>query len=239
MTWEVQLIGLDSVLGELSETLCSGELVVARSECQYILQSSRFDNLPDVQSVRAEAERIVEALSGVSRLLLESAQSLKIGSVIEVLSNGRRNIFVQLEPAVLRISAGVASLQVTHADGTVEVRRRSDPIASWVRKALSNGEVARAVRLRDAGVLSWPDLYRLFEVLETGAGGEQQIIAEGWSTRSELRRFKHSANSVAAAGDEARHGVERTQPPMDPMKLADARGFLDRLLRLWLDSSKK
>ena len=98
MSWEVQLVGLDSVLGELSETLCSGELVVARSEGQYILQSSRFDNLADVRSVRKEAERIVEALSGVSRLLLESAQPLKIGSVTEVLADGRRNIFVQLEP---------------------------------------------------------------------------------------------------------------------------------------------
>src|SRR5512145_2676480 len=113
MSWEVRLTGPDAVLKELSGALTAGDLIVAKSENEYVLRSSLFDIFPDAQSVRAEAERIVEALSGVSRVLLESPHALKVASVTEVRPDGRRNIFLQVEPGVIRISAGVASLRVT------------------------------------------------------------------------------------------------------------------------------
>jgi hypothetical protein len=73
-------------------------------------------------------------------------------------------------------------------------------------------------------------------VIEAGIGGEDAIIAKGWATRSEVRRFKHSANSVAVAGDAARHGVEPTQPPANAKTLAVARPYVDHLLRAWLEN---
>jgi hypothetical protein len=38
-------------------------------------------------------------------------------------------------------------------------------------------------------------VYRLLEVIETGAGGADAIVATEWINKSQLRRFKHSANS--------------------------------------------
>ncbi|WP_337286430.1 hypothetical protein [Candidatus Methylomirabilis sp.] len=53
-------------------------------------------------------------------------------------------------------------------------------------------------------------------------------------TRDEVKRFTRTANSVTTAGDQARHGKERTAPPAKPMPLASARNLIDGLLRSWL-----
>jgi hypothetical protein len=47
---------------------------------------------------------------------------------------------------------------------------------------------------------------------------------------------KHSANSVKAAGDQARHGVEEKAPPVDPMTITEAKSLVDILLARWLGS---
>ena len=82
--------------------------------------------------------------------------------------------------------------------------------------------------------MGWVDLYRLFEVIEAGAGGARALVDGGWASNAQIRRFKHTAKSVAAAGDEARHGAEHGERPADPMTLDEARGFIDGLLRRWL-----
>jgi hypothetical protein len=158
---------------------------------------------------------------------------MTVSGVTEVRADGTRNIFVQLEPAVLKINAGLVSSAMTHPDGRVEEHRPSDPAPNWLVKALCDPMAGRALRLRDAGGLSWPDLYRLYEVIEESGGGEDAIVAAGWSSRALLRRFKYSVNSVAVAGDQARHGVEQTQSPTNAVTLGEARAFIDGLLRAW------
>lgn len=104
MSWEVRLTGPQAVLRELERAFREGELSFSRDGDQLLLRGRAFDNLVDAREVRSEAERIVEALSGISRLLLQSESPLKVSHVAEVKADGRRNIFLQVEPAVLRIS---------------------------------------------------------------------------------------------------------------------------------------
>ena len=227
-----------AVLAELAHVLSNDDLSLLRGNGKYMLKSRAFESLTDVDSVRTEAQRIVVALSGISRILLGSDAKLKIGTVTDVRPDGHRHIFVQLEPAVMRLNAGRVSVQVTHPDGRIDIRRPADPAIEWLTKSLTDPLIARALRLRDAGPLSWTDLYRLYEVIENGAGGEDAIVTRGWATRVQLKRFKHSANSVSAAGDQARHGIERTTPPRDAMSQSEGRLLVDELLRRWLGSHR-
>jgi hypothetical protein len=160
---------------------------------------------------------------------------LTVSSVTAVTPDGKRNIFLQLEPAVLKIRGGLTSIVVTRADGKVE-GHRPYPAPKWLARALANPNAARALRLRDTDDVSWTDLYRLYEVIEAGAGGVDVIAAKGWPLKSQVRRFKHSANSITVAGNEARHGVEYTEPPADAMSLGEARSFVDGLLHRWLEN---
>lgn len=234
MEWEVVLRGPESILEELTHVFHQDENTIARSNDGFVLRSSKFVNITNAADLRLEVTPIIEALSGISRMLLQSDAPLGIASLVEIRPDGTRNIFVELEPAVLRITAGLVSLQVTHLDGSIEERRPSDPAPAWLTKALATPEAARALRLRDKSPLSWTDLYRLFEIIVDGAGGTDAIVTAGWVSRTQLRRFKHSANSVRAAGDQARHGVEPTTPLADPMTIAEARSLVDILLARWL-----
>jgi hypothetical protein len=237
MSWEVVLLGPESILEELAHAFQKNDNTLARTENGFVLRSSRFENLTNAADVRIEATQIVNALSGISRLLLQSETSLKLSSLIEIQPDGRRNIFVEIEPAVVRVTGGLVSTQISHEDGSIEERRPSDPAPAWLTKALGTPQAATALRLRDKRPLLWTDLYRLFEVIVDAAGGSNAIVRAGWASSTQLRRFRHSANSVSAAGDQARHGVEPTTPPTDPMTISEARSLVDILLARWLGNS--
>src|SRR5438094_7795296 len=85
------------------------------------------------------------------------------------------------------------------------------------------------------GARDWYTLYQLREKIEAAAGGDGQIAARGWASRAKLRRFDHTANSQAILGDAARHGVQRTTPPANPMTLGEAQQLIERLIRGWVE----
>lgn len=223
------------MLDQLAQTFAGRNPSVTRRDNEFLLRSRSIDQMTNAAEVRNEAVRIIEVLSGFSRVMLQADTSLGLGSVAEVTPSGSRSVFAQPKPAVLTITGGLASVVVTHADGKVEEHRPADSAPSWLARALGNPEAARALRLRDVGSLSWTDLYRLFEVIVAGAGGKDQVVSKRWATLDEMQRFKHSANSLTVAGDQARHGIESTMPPANPMSLFEARAFVEGLLRSWFE----
>lgn len=184
--------------------------------------------------MRAKAEAIVESVSAISRLLLGSTEPVSVLRVAAVQADGTQAVFIRPQSAALSLSGGLAHA-VTHGESTILEHKSSESIRNWLGKALPHPVAARVLRLRGTGDLSWADLYRLYEVIQDNVGGERAIIEAGWSSRALLSRFTHSADSVKAAGDQARHGVERTHPPSKPLTISEARILLDRLLRAWLD----
>ena len=96
-------------------------------------------------------------------------------------------------------------------------------------------DARQALRLF-AGQPSPGNLYRVFEVVRVDAGGEDRIVVNGWTTAKQITRFRRTMNSVSALGTDARHGVERTTPPADPMSIPEAQEFITRLLAKWLAS---
>jgi hypothetical protein len=231
--WEARLTGPRDAIAELARQFTGTELLITN---QGILRSSTIDRADSADTARSEADRIALALSGICRLLIGTDQTIRVDALTQIRDDGKRNIFMTLEPGVLRITGGLISTVVTRADGSFEERRASDPAPRWFSAALTDPRIARALALRDAKSLSWTDLYRLFEVISAGVRGDNQLISNGWTSRATIGRFKHSANSVTVAGDEARHGVEITNPPSNPMSHGEAKEFIDSLLRHWFES---
>ena len=236
MEWEVTLSGPQVVLEELSRAFHDEHFRVSKVNDAFVLSCTEFSTLEDEAAVRAAASSMAEALSGISRMLLESAAPIEITHVAEVRPDGTRNIFIQVRPGALHASARYFASTVSPADGSVDERQPSYPASVWLARARASSAAMRALRLRNRSPLSWSDLYRLYEVIVDGAGGVELVVSSGWASRAQLRRFRHSANSVAAAGDDARHGVEPTAPPTDAMTLPEARSLLDTLLARWLGS---
>jgi len=230
MPWEVQLTGDPTDLQTLADTFTGGEIQVAQCGKEYVLRASQFELLDSAASVRESAIELVTALSGSARLVLCAREAIGVGAAVSrVRPNGKReSITVLVGQAVSHERA----LPITVVHGT-QTRRPADPISKWLPLATQDPVVAKALRLRNADDLEWVDLYRVYEVIKNDVGRLMEQL--GWASRNELERFARTANSVAAAGDKARHGIERTDPPREPMSLSHARELIDRIMRSWLE----
>lgn len=135
----------------------------------------------------------------------------------------------------MEIKGIAAGLIQRDADGAVVPAPRPRFVAV-IRLAHSDAAVERAMRLFAADSASWVGLYRILEVVEEDVGGEKRLTRLGWASKMPIKDFKHSANSVEAAGNESRHGVEPGDPPARPMTIEEARKFGRNLVDGWLNS---
>jgi hypothetical protein len=86
--------------------------------------------------------------------------------------------------------------------------------------------------------LSWSDLYKVFEIVRDAVGGGNDgLIATGWTTKVELSAFTGSANHHLVSGiHESRHARQSGGLPKQTMSLAEAQAYIRSVARAWLDS---
>lgn len=234
--WVVQLAGDASDLAALAQSLTGNDINISHDGQDYVLMSDQFTAGDDVSAVRQKAEGLVAVLNGASRLALDAINSIRVGAVYRRREDGKRDIFVFPEPAVIRFRAFAPTVKLTHADGTVEEFHPADPVKQWASVALSNDAVANVFRIFAGGTLDWVNLYRIVEIVASDVGGLDAIDANGWATKSSMRLFKQTANSPGALGLDARHGAETTQPPKHPMTISEARSLVNSIVHAWLRS---
>ena len=232
MEWQVFLTGDEFDLNELSKSFCCPDLAIGRDEGGFVLRSSRLRDLNEVDAVRREAQSILVLLDGAARLALHTRLPIAIRDIVLIRDDGSKGYFESLGQT-LHIRTGL-SVAVKHAGGMEEQINPADPVVGWVNAGLGSETVARVLGLFASKPLDWVNLYRILEVVESDMGGLKSIAQQGWATRAGLKRFKHSANSPSAIGDDARHGKEPTQPPADPMTLSGARSFIETIVHKWL-----
>ena len=231
MHWEARLSGPQGALAELARQFTTDDCRITEHG---ILRSSSMDVTEDPEVARRVADRMATALSAALRILLDIDQAVIVHGLERVHNDGRRDVFVALHGAELRITAGSIATVVTHPDGTMDEHRASDPARTFLTAALNDDRIAEALSLRDAPNMSWGDLHKLFEKVSDAAGGDREMVKRNWTSSRKIDRFNHSANSVAVAGKDARHGVEKTAPPRNPMTLDEAKSFVDGLLHRWV-----
>ena len=98
--------------------------------------------------------------------------------------------------------------------------------------ALADQNAERALRIFGRDDADYRDLYHVLEIAEAAVGN--RLFSDGTVTKAEIRRFKHTANSVHALGDAARHGHESTNPPSAPTPFDEAQALIQRVLSAWL-----
>lgn len=199
---------------------------------QYCLKSNQFTGLSDPDSVRQKAEEIVTLLNGSSKIVLGSRNSFSLGVIMKLNEDGTRQGFVNIsEELKMKTALNVKKIS---ADGSIEEVNQADPIQSYMDIALKDKNVAKVFRLLSNYEYDWSNLYKIFEIIEDDISGKSEIAKRQWVTEKVINRFTHTANSVGAIGDEARHGKERTQPPKDPMSAQEAKAFIEILIHNWL-----
>jgi len=234
MEWFVQITGDNFDLEELSKSLQSPQVCIIREEQGFFLKSTDFNFLNDTKDVKRTALELLSLINGSARLTLGMRKPLEMAHIIRINDDKTRHIFIEISDTV-NIRASTTILTVTK-DGTSKEIRQSDIITNWLSIAKRDSNVAKVLRLFGIGTHDWISLYRVFEVIEEDVGGVSNIKKQGWAAEKAIKRFKHTANSPHILGDIARHGVEKTEPPKDPMSLSEARSFIEGIIHNWLRS---
>lgn len=234
MEWMVYVAGDDFDLKELSKSLSLPELCLVKEGDQYYLKSTEFSQLKNADEVRDKAEEILTLINGASKLALGTRKPLTTGVVLKIHDDGSREGFVSVsDSATLREAISVTKIS---SDGSVQEINQADPIPEWIKVSQNDENVAKVLRLLSNFSYDWVNLYRIYEVAEDDVGEIAKINQEGWATETAIRLFKHTANSVGAIGDQARHGKERMQPPPKPMTFSEAKSLIEAILHNWLRS---
>ncbi len=198
----------------------------------YLLSSDNFIGIEDPVRLHEFAAHLLNQVNGATRVLDPDYRPVHLSGTY--------------------ISADGKSTQVVVADFIegrsklrVEVFVDGQPVPpppprgpDYVSLAISNSDVRDALRiLGDAAVKpSWVDLYKVFEIVRHAVGGQQSLLAQEWTSKSELSRFTRSAQHQDVSGDGARHARATGDIPTKAMSLDEAKEYILRLARLWIEA---
>ncbi len=238
-TWQVEVEGSASDLEHLARHFTSKPFKVLKNERDggFLYESESFAACHKSGDVLRFANEELRVLSGVLKITRDSLESLRSGAVYKCNAFGGRDVFVHLNDMALAHDE-VGEVIVMTTGGSIITRPAPPPRSVAVAQlTVADLSVAKAMRLLAArDCKSWVGMYRIHEVIEADVGGEHALKKHGWGSARDLKRFKHSANSVAVAGDSARHGVELGQPMTHPMSREEAAAYLKFVLWSWLSS---
>lgn len=238
--WQVQLEGEAHDLSYLAQVLANGPRTVVYDErtSGYAYQSESFLSSSTPEEVGQLAVKELAVLSGVLKIERNARTPLAYGGVYRLNADGTRDIFVSLQFAIdIRADFAAVTCKVTDAFGNVIASPPPPPPRALVlfNLAAKDNAVAKVLRLLSAAeVMTWVGMYRLYEVVEEDVGGQHQLEKKSWGSPEDLKRFKHSANSVEVGGDSSRHGKEAQTPPKNPMSLAEAEAYCRYIVQAWL-----
>jgi hypothetical protein len=233
MEWLVQLAGDDVYLEELSRSLKNPELSIIKENEAYTLKSVDFSRQSTEDEVRKKASEILSLINGCSMIVLGARRPIEIARVVRVNDDGTRASFVHISARLTLV--GEAKVRILNRDGTVTEVRPADVIPSMLKAAQSSDSVAKVLRLLGTGTHDWGHLYKIYELVKNDVGGRSKIVQNGWATEIAIKRFTQTANSPAVIGDSARHAVEPTKPPKNPMSFEEARSLIEGMIHGWFD----
>jgi hypothetical protein len=191
------------------------------------LRSARLAGITDHEAAWTTVREVLIELSDAAAAHAGTRLHLRPGGLGRTRPDGRSDLYVHPEPAVARARAFPPTVLV---NGQVVGEAQG---ARLLRLQAGNPHVRLALHFLN-GEESWFDLYKAYEAIRDGSGGEERLTEKGWAARNQIRRFSGTANSYAAVGDAARHAQPRWRPPKHPMTLAEADEFVRGLLSRWL-----
>lgn len=236
--WQVPVQGTIQDLEHLALHFTALPRMVRRDEAGsgFLYESDSFARCNTSEQVLDAAIWELSVLSGVIRHVRGSHQPLLCAGVYRRNAAGGRDAFLRVHDAHHTHIAGEVALIGMNVNGNAVINQTPPPrTVALANLAFSEPAVEKALRLASqVESQSWVGLYRLYELIEADIGGQAQLTSRGWSTAPALKRFKHSANSVAVAGDASRHGKETGAPPRQPLSIVEATAYVRDIMEAWL-----
>ena len=229
--WLVRLKGEVPDLEDLSELFVSEELSVIKERGSFWMRSSRFASLVDNTLVYSRALDLIRLMNGAAKVHYGDFRPVEFDGITRVDDEGNWGTHTHFGST--RVTGGGRVRVKTVA--SPEAKGERPPPERWVELALREETVARALRMLSRDT-SWSDLYKVYEIVRHDVGGRKGITEKRWASRNQIDRFTGTADSWDVLGENARHGVQRRDPPPNPMGLEEARSLVRTIVVLWLGS---
>lgn len=235
--WKVRLDGSESGLQDLEESFDDDPQIVSEDD-NYYIRSQDFEELDDPDEIRKRATDFVKYIRNFGKRDSLRVSDLEASHVVKEREDGTERVYVQAETATVGVAASRATVVTEGEGGDAEVFLPADRTEEWTQLAIRDERVGDLANLLDRGD-DWVNLYRIYEFIQDNIESEDNIVDQGWWSESEKDRFKQTANSRDAIGDDARHANNSIPAPANPMTKAEAKRQIDTLVDHWLQHRKQ
>jgi hypothetical protein len=226
-TWCFRLQGKVSILSTWESMFygCSDATVEQRpgpdGQAEYFLRSQRFDGLADLSEVFHLAADLFAKMSGAAKVF-SSGASVSLGDAMQVHADGSRTA---IKRVIANMRAGLEFL-ATISTGTKTGEPPEREAQRWLMLAEEDDNVADALE-HFTRADNWFDLYKVYEVICRGVGGEAALDDKEWATTYRIEDVRRTANHY-------RHYRRRGEKPATPLNTDQARELLRQAMRAWL-----
>jgi hypothetical protein len=233
--WCVNLVGDRFDLDLLAAAFSTAELSVRETEGVYSLRTRALSGIMQSDEGLRIARAVVSHVNGLAKLRFGRAfQGVSVSQVrwVSRATAGSGLAFhVTLDTSVVKARAALCAI-ADRGDGDADGMSAPRPTVGEVELAQSNPRVAAALRIFGADAAGWIDYYKVLEIIQEDIGGDP--ADRGYASKRQIVRFRRTANSPTVVGDAARHGRDRTEPPLDPMTWEEADSLIRSILAAWL-----
>jgi hypothetical protein len=202
--------------------LTGDEGVWSENDHHYLAYPS-LDELADAPGVLMDqAASTLTTMNGITRAQHENYHPVTLGGQFADLHSGAQHAVVKVAAVRARTAVVTARVVVT---GTEPAPSPVPQGICMARLATTHPQLREVLNMMGAPeALGWVTLYKIFEIIQHDVG---KIHSKGWGpSKGDVELFTRSAQSD-------RHGVQRYDPPPDPMSLPQAQGFVRILINNW------
>jgi hypothetical protein len=227
---KARLDGHEFDLQELADWLPSGNIRVAKDDVGYYLSAAVIDNPPEGKTFHEAAQDLLPIVNGIGSLRSAKFRPVKLDGRYQ--DSEKRHTVVGAGTIELRFHAPAVGI-VTGPDG--KVKPQPPPRGIAYAGLVANPEVAEALTTLGTPAGGWFELYKVYEIIRD-AVKPIALDKSGLATKDEIRAFTGSADRPDVSGIGARHARMGGGPPKRTMTELQAREFIGRLLRAWMDT---
>jgi hypothetical protein len=171
------------------------------------LHMPEFEGMDSHKSVWARGQFLIERLNALGRLKFGGFRPVRMGDVVRRPTSGEpRDRVSMIRPVLLRGPTDALRLYLDHNPNRPPVMNAATgaqvvalpPAEAWigVPDRLSP-DIDFALHLLNVATegSDWRDLYLAYELIEEKAGQPSWMEKQGWAKKTEINRFKKTANS--------------------------------------------
>ena len=232
--WFLELTGNSHDLLEITHLGESTGVNVVERDGKFILEIPQFDRAADPDTVLGAAEEDIRFLNGLGQVFLQNWRGFGAAALRRRERDKPPTSFIMPEgiPSGERFGLPMVSVEGEKAGSGASLTI----IQAAGALSRADADVSKLLRLLGTTVLDYRQLYVAYEVIEHACSGIDGVVKLRVASKSRIRRFKRTANSVAVLGDEARHGKESTNPPSNPMSIKEALVLIRELSSAWIST---